>query len=802
MARETFVQNILRKAVALLALLCAGTACANTELRQGHKLAIDIDADPGLSRLLVEDYAARGDNYQPRTEHLNDDGSPVYINRLIREDSPYLLQHAHNPVNWYPWGEEAFREAKRLGKPVFLSIGYATCHWCHVMERESFESEAIARIINRNFIAIKVDREQRPDVDATFMQAVMLLNGSGGWPLSSFLTPDGEPFYGGTYFPPEKFAFLLNRIVELWREQREALVQQAGRLSAAVVDNTQLQGEVKTVGAREYDRAIALVLQRHDDFLGGFGQAPKFPQESLLYLLLEDARRNSHQPSLKAADFSLQQMARGGIHDQIAGGFHRYSVDNEWLVPHFEKMLYNQAALARNYLAAFQLTGDAQHARTARRIVDYVLREMTSPEGGFYSATDADSEGEEGTYFVWTPDELEAALSERDATLAIALWGVTDGGNFEGSNILYLRDSIEQFAGRHPLDARAMQDDVDRISKQLLEVRNRREPPIRDDKILTEWNGMTITALAEASRVLNNPAYLEAASRSASWLWKTNRRSSGNYWRAHFEGHSSIEATQADLAWLAEAMLALYDASADEKWLGHARELIDAMIDQFWDRKRGGFFMGGKVVGGTELLTRPKDLHDGAVPSGNGVAMRVLVRLWHRTGEERYLSYANKLLSAFSGLISQRADAFSYMLVGASDLLWGESGSLQYAARGRVRVDAMVTAHNEVRVAVAIAPGWHLNAHQPLQDYLIGTQLASVDAGLIEDVVYPQPVSRKLGFQRETLSLYEENIIIRATLSARAGAELAPLKLRLQACNDEVCLAPETLALNLSLASE
>ncbi len=784
---------------------CVNAAEINNQNKREYQLAIDTKADSALQQSLAEAFEARGGDYQPRTEHLNPDGSPIYINRLISEDSPYLLQHAHNPVNWYPWGQAAFDEAKRLDRPVFLSIGYATCHWCHVMERESFESEAIARIINRDYIAIKVDREQRPDVDATFMQAVILLNGSGGWPMSSFLTPDGKPFYGGTYFPPTRFTSLLNRIAELWQGNRTALLSQAEQLSEAVASSTQVQGQAQAIGEQEYQRAIDIALQRYDKALGGFGQAPKFPQESVLYLLLENARRTLHQPSLAAAHGSLQQMARGGIHDHIAGGFHRYSTDNQWLVPHFEKMLYNQAALARNYLSAFQLTSDPQHARTAQRILDYVLREMTSPAGAFYSATDADSEGKEGTFFVWTPDQLEQALGKADAALASAVWNVTEAGNFEGHNILHLPDSIEALAEKlseqYGLSAQALQAKIDRFSDQLLILRNQREHPLLDDKILTEWNAMMITALTEASQVLDNPDYLVAASRAAQWIWKTNRRANGQFWRVHFEGHSSIEATQADLAYLAEAMLALYDTSGDNpgvnsQWLDYARALTNAMIEQFWDADQGGFFMGNASVAGALLPTRPKDLHDGATPSGNGVAMRVLARLWHRTGDDRYKQYANQLLAAFSGLITQHTDAYSYLLLGASELLWGESGALQYAARGRVRVHGAVNERGEIQISIDIAPGWHINANQPLQDYLIGTRLEAQAPNTLEAVNYPHPTSHVLGFQRETLSLYQDNVVIRAQWSGtKTGA--VSLELMLQACDDNVCLAPETLVFNL-----
>ncbi|NIN31188.1 MAG: DUF255 domain-containing protein, partial [Hydrogenophaga sp.] len=393
---------------------------------------------PALQTQLRAALAARGADYRPRTEHLLANGAPEFTNRLILQDSPYLLQHAHNPVDWYPWGEEAFARARRENKPVFLSIGYSTCHWCHVMERESFDSKAIARILNADFIAIKVDRERRPDVDASYMTAVTLLTGRGGWPLSAFLTPDGNLFFGGTYFPPDAFAEILSRVLELWQKNPALLFSESAKVAEAVASTMANRGTVKEVGASAIVAAVNATLERHDSLEGGFSEAPKFPSEPLLFLLLEHALRTGDEQALEAAETTLQAMARGGIYDQVGGGFHRYSIDPQWLVPHFEKMLYNQANLARLYTEAYRLTGHAGYQRIARQTLDYVLRDMTSPEGAFYSATDADSEGEEGAFFLWTPAQLRAVLGEQDAALAMALYGVSENGNFEGRSILHL----------------------------------------------------------------------------------------------------------------------------------------------------------------------------------------------------------------------------------------------------------------------------------------------------------------------------------------------------------------------------
>lgn len=772
------------------------------------KQIVAMNSSSKLTKTLLQSLAERGEQYTPRTEHLRADGSPIYVNRLIQEDSPYLIQHAHNPVNWYPWGAEAFATAERENKPVFLSIGYATCHWCHVMEKESFENEQIASILNENFIAIKVDREQRPDVDSTYMSAVQLFAGNGGWPMSSWLLSNAKPFYGGTYYPPNDFSKVLLGITDLWQNEHAELVDQANRLSSAVEESTRLRGEATEVTSREIDNALSNLLSMHDDLQGGFSSAPKFPQEASLFLLLEEARRTGDSNLLQAAHFSLQQMTAGGIHDHIGGGFHRYSVDNEWLVPHFEKMLYNQAALSRNYLLAFELTNSQEHARTARRTLDYVMREMTSPEGGFYSATDADSEGREGVFFIWSIQELVDVLGTENAALAASIWNATDSGNFEESNILNLDGTIIEVAAQNNLSTDQLTALLDEFSVKLLAARSERIPPLRDDKIITEWNGMMITAFAKASDTLNDPRYLDTAKRAAQFIWSRNRHEDGSLWRAHFDGKSSINASQADYAFLAEAMLALYDITSEDSWLDRAIELTEAMDQRFWDSTQGGYFIGSEIVGGAALPTRPKDIYDNATPTGNSVALRVLTQLWYRSGEERFREQAEKLLSAFSPYLTDYPTGFGYFLTAASELLSGEAGARQYVARGKVKVEAKRDTDDQLSVTIDIKPGWHINAEKPLQDYLIGTRLTyqtseGQDATL-DELKYPEPKLTVLGFQRSELALYEGRVSLSAKLPAFTNNSdmILPLTLDIQACNDEVCLPPETVALNLSIATE
>ncbi len=747
---------------------------------------------------LVEAYRALGPDYKPRTEHLKDDGTPVYINRLVHEASPYLLQHAHNPVNWYPWGDEAFKKAEAEDKPIFLSIGYATCHWCHVMERESFESEAIAEQMNEHYISIKVDREQLPDVDATYMTGVQLLTGSGGWPLSTFLQADGKPFHAGTYMPPSVFSDTLTNIFQVWADDRPRITDVAGQLSAAIAESSRLSSEARDIGERDIAVARNAALSTYDDFQGGFGPAPKFTREPTLFFLLDLALRNADTEALDAVDFTLERMAAGGIHDHVGGGFHRYAVDEDWLTPHFEKMLYSQAALSRVYLQAYQLTGDNEHRRTARRLLDYVLREMTSPDGGFYSATDADSEGEEGIFFTWTPEQLVEVLGEEDAKLAQEVWGVSARGNFEGRNILHTLGTLAQVAPQHGLSPEALEARLDGFSEVLLAERIKREPPLTDDKIITEWNGMMITAYAQASVILDKPDYLQAALRAGEFIWQSNRREDGSLWRARFRENSSVDASQADYAFLAEAYVALFDATGDKLWLTRSIELVDAMHERFWDDDNGGYFIGLESTRGAALPNRPKDMFDSATPTGNSVALRVLSRLWYRTGEDAYRDRAQAVLAAFSSYIEIDPSGFGYLLTGVNELLQGEVGNSRFAARGKVRASARVADGNRVEIDINMAPGWHINAAEPLQDYLIGTAVTQPDDSPLADVVFPEPEIRTLGFQRSALSLYEGDVTISAALPTVQDTQLVPtVVLQVQACSDEICLAPESLILNL-----
>ena len=586
-------------------------------------------------------------------------------NRLARETSPYLLQHANNPVDWYPWGEEAWARARAEDKPVLVSVGYAACHWCHVMERESFESEQIAALQNDLVVSIKVDREERPDVDEIYMDAQQMLHGHGGWPLNVFCTPDGRPFFGGTYFPPQRrtgmpgWTDVLQGINRAFREQREQVEQQATELTRHLNLRVELAGEELTESpAQVRSRAATALLEAADRTHGGFGGAPKFPQPYYLQLMVQQAldksasNRNDAQRHL--AD-SLRKMAEGGIYDQLAGGFHRYAVDQIWLVPHFEKMLYDNALLIPLYLDAHRLVGrpegDPLFARVARETADYLLNDLQTPEGAFYASTDADSEGVEGKYFVWTRDELHELLGDQDAEIAFRRWGVDVGGNWEGNSILLAAQSPEDVARWLDLPLTDVEESLARSRRTLLEHRATRIPPATDTKIIAAWNGMAIDALARAGAVLDEPRFIDAAERAARFILDNMRSDDGALLRIHSAGRASVDAFVEDYAALADGLISLYESTGDEAWYAEASSMIDAMIERFWDHEGGGFFTVGRE--GEQLIAQRKPTQDGATPSGNSLAARALARIYALTADGRYADLIEAMRTAFSAYLSK-----------------------------------------------------------------------------------------------------------------------------------------------------
>jgi len=570
-------------------------------------------------------------------------------NRLISESSPYLLQHAHNPVEWYPWGDEAFGRAKAEDKPILLSIGYSACHWCHVMERESFENPAIAALMNEHFINIKVDREERPDVDDVYMRAVQLLIGRGGWPLTAFLTPDRKPFHGGTYFPPTDrhglpgFPRVLLAVAEAYRKSPDEI----SRSVASLLDGIQRADEIGATSAIDPTlpgRAADALVGHVDTTDGGLGTAPKFPHTQAFQLLLRQYARTGRQPLLDAVTLTCRRMAEGGMYDQIGGGFHRYSVDARWLVPHFEKMLYDNAQLPRLYLDAFQVTAEPMFRIVVEETLDYVLRELRHPSGGFFSATDADSEGEEGKFFVWTPKEVTALVGPDDADLVCRYWDISDEGNFEGHSIAHVTLSIEQIARMFGRSVDAARAAIDRARRMLYEARQRRIAPLRDEKILTSWNALMLGTFAAAGRILGEERFVRGAVDAAQFLW-SEVRADGRLLHGWAAGKAKQAAFLDDHAFLASALIDVYEATGDRLHVTRAQEIMHALERGFHDAQGGGYFYTPNDV--EELIARTKSGTDGSLPSGNAVAARVCLRLHALTGEEWLRERAEEILRLF-----------------------------------------------------------------------------------------------------------------------------------------------------------
>ncbi len=633
-------------------------------------------------------------------------------NRLANETSPYLLQHKDNPVDWYPWGEEAFEKARREDKPVLLSVGYSSCHWCHVMERESFEDEETARIMNEHFVNVKVDREERPDIDSIYMSALQAMTRSGGWPMTVFLTPEGVPFYAGTYFPPEprggmpSFKQVLLTLADAYRNRREEVLRSAESVREFLRASTTAEMPRSALREELLDRAAAALLGELDRRFGGFGEAPKFPQPMSLEVLLRHHRRTGSPEALSGVEITLRAMARGGIYDQLGGGFHRYAVDWRWLVPHFEKMLYDNALLSRLYLEAYQITGNGLYRRIAEETLDYVARDMRSPEGGFYSAEDADSEGEEGKFYVWTPQELREVLGEEEAALAASYWGVTERGNFEGRSILHVPREPEEVAREAGLSPEELGRRMDEIRRRLLEARNRRVRPGRDEKVLAAWNGLMLRSFAFASRVLRREDYLRVARENAAFLLE-NLVSEGRMLRSYRDGRARISGYLEDYAMVADGLVSLYEATFETRWLREAASLAEAMNELFWDEERGAFF--DAPAGHEELVTRPRDVYDNATPSGTSVAVDVLLRLALLLGREDYRRRAGTALEDLSGLMERAPSAFGRLL-GALDFYLGRPREVAIIGRPdapdtRALVDALYSVYLPNRVIAGSAGG-------------------------------------------------------------------------------------------------
>lgn len=622
-----------------------------------------------------------------------------YTNRLIHEKSPYLLQHAHNPVDWYPWGDEAFEKAKEEDKPIFLSVGYSTCHWCHVMEEESFENPETAKMMNDNFVSIKVDREERPDVDTIYMQVVTAMTGSGGWPMTVILTPDLKPFFGGTYFPPEDrwgrpgLKTVLQTIDQKWKTERAQILESSESITQAV----RAEAESRVAMSHSLDqKTLATAYQQlrsqFDAFYGGFSRAPKFPRSHTLSFLLRYWKRTGDAKALEMVEKTLQEMAKGGMYDHLGGGFHRYSTDQLWRVPHFEKMLYDQAILSKSYLEAYQATGKQEYARLAREIFEYVLRDMTGPHGAFYSAEDADSAPDpaqpkkksEGAFYIWSREEIVSALGKEKADIFNFYYGVQPNGNapqdphgeFKGRNILYAAHSLEETAKRFELSPEEISTTLKESKQILFTMRSKRPRPHLDDKVLTDWNGLMISSLAFGSRVLNEPRYRDAAEKAADFLLEKMKRKDGRLMHRYRDGEVAITGFIEDYAFFTHGLFDLYEATFDARYLEEANFFLKDMFRIFWDEAGGGFFLTGKDA--EKLIARTKELYDGAIPSGNSVATLSLLRVGRLTMDRQMEDWARSTLDAFSADLDKFPAGYPQMLM-ALDFAIGPSREIVIA---------------------------------------------------------------------------------------------------------------------------
>ena len=763
----------------------------------------------------------------------SDASDPPHTNRLAGETSPYLLLHAHNPVDWYPWGEEAFAKARREDLPIFLSVGYSTCYWCHVMEREVFADPEIAALMNQWFVNVKVDREERPDIDRIYMSATQMMTRHGGWPNSVFLTPELEPFYAGTYFPPEDrygrpgFPTLLDNLRHHWLNSRERVDATAGEVAAAI------RGHLSAGSAppRDPDTTLVLaaadaILDRYDGTHGGFGGAPKFPPAIDLEFLLHPWVAERRKNAISVVDHTLRAMADGGIYDQVGGGFHRYATDARWRVPHFEKMLYNQAQLARLYTRAFVLTGDQRWRLVADDIFRFLDREMTSPEGAFYSALDAETDAVEGKYYTWTEAGIRELLGPEQERLFFEIYQLAPMPE-GGEGVVFRRNDAGRNARERGWPEAELAARADPLRTSLRQARNEREYPLLDDKIIASWNGMMIAAYAEAAAAFNDPGYGLRAGKAARFVLERMRSKSGELKRVYRNESAKQRAFLEDYAFLAEGLLALHLATGEERWLVEARGICDEMIGRFRDPDSGGFFFS---EGGADLIARSTIGTDSALPSSNAVAAISLLQLARATGDSSYRELAAGILRRIGGAAAVSPAAHTHLASAAADFLTGDRGapgSPRHGLPARGDVDpgaplqpeilALETSPEELRLTpggnaefrlvLRLADGWHVNSNPASHDWLIPTSLiANSDLPVrLSAVGYPAGRPLFLEALGETLSVYDSGTALTGTVVAGAAAgatgELR-LLLQYQACDDSRCLPPAEISRTLPLIVE
>ncbi|MBX3438379.1 MAG: thioredoxin domain-containing protein [Planctomycetaceae bacterium] len=828
-----------------------------------------------VSACLSVTSVSRADDPAASTQASPDPAPAAATNRLSRETSPYLLLHAHNPVDWYPWGPEAFEKARRENKPIFLSIGYSSCFWCHVMERESFSDEEIAKYMNEHFVNIKVDREERPDVDDIYMLALQVYQqaagsaAGGGWPLSMFLTPDGKPIAGGTYFPPRPdrgmpgFLSVGEAIHNAWTTNQEQIAHaadvMAGEVRRASVPGVQLT--VVPLDRSLIKSVVAATTEQFDPEYGGLDfdarrpESPKFPVPTRIALLQSQLGKVGDDAAIVSMlDSTLDHMLRGGIRDHLGGGFHRYSTDREWLVPHFEKMLYDNAQLAEVYCAAYERTGRPEYRDVAEETFAFVLRDLTGPDGGFYSALDAETDGVEGQHYVWTKDEVIRLLGEDDAELFASVYGLDEPEHFEHGYVLHLPRSPADAAAAHKIAEEELRERLSGMREKLLTARQQRPELLVDDKVLTSWNGLMIRALAQGGKTLHRPALIAAAERAARLILTELRDDEGRLLRTRRQEVSKLNAYLDDYAFFVDGLLALHRVTGQEEWLQAAQQLTDDQMDLFWDPQGKGFYFTSNHH--EELLARTKNAYDSVLPSGNSVSVRNLVRLAHLSGDPKYREKAREALTAFASPLQNHPGSLTYMAIALEDYLAqaGESDSkpangtdaevadsagspesttveaakfpvesadqpLVLAARTDPRqADAVVSAkaylsvdklppggRAEVAVVLSIKEGWHINANPARPEGQIATemQLKSAQRTTLSRVAYPRGHDFRMAAINEPLSVYEGDIVLKGVLEAPRSAagqgEELQLSVRYQACDDRRCLRPTDAVLTFKV---
>lgn len=804
-----------------------------------------------VSAALVEGEDATSSEADSQTE-----GKKHPANRLARETSPYLLLHSHNPVDWYPWGPEAFEKARKENKPIFLSIGYSSCFWCHVMERKVFMNETLAKYMNEHFVCIKVDREERPEIDDIYMTALMIYlqaagsDQGGGWPLSMFLTPAGKPIAGGTYFPPETengqrgFGDVMKIIDKAWTDDRKSVEENAEMFAREVGRNMKPRFGLENIPLERglVDAAALAIRESADLTYGGVDfdlenpDTAKFPVPVKLGFLQFDVRRNGNKESEKVLDLTLEHIARGGIRDHLGGGFHRYSTDRQWLVPHFEKMLYDQAQLADLYLEAFRQTNNPEYRTATEETLNFVLRELRDKQGGFYSALDAETDGVEGQYYVWDNAEVEKLLDPEPATLFGTAYGLDEPKHFEHGYVLHRSQSWEQLAEAQKTSVTELQMRLAPLKKQLLEARSQRKPLLKDDKILTSWNGLMIRTLAKAGQDLKQPQYQRAAEEAAMFVLSHLRDDQGHLQRTYRAGQGKLNAYLDDYAFLIEGLLAIYDATKDQKWLNASQRLMDQQIEQFWDEKGDGFYFTAHHH--EELIARIKQADDTVIPSGNSVSVRNLIRLASLTGDDKYRTLAEKTLKLFAPPLKERPRGMANMALALGEFLdhpnvaaartqipanpnppKSESQILQVAAespapeegqkreivtaKAYLNVDKLPPGGTcEIVVFLDIEEGWHINTNPARPENLIPTKLtvASNTGVTLDKVSYPKGKPFQIEGFDEPAQVYEKQAVLRGRLTIPADVNGATsdsleISIKYQPCNDQQCLAPKTAKL-------